>query len=462
MPSHKISPMKLLIRREVTDLLRDWRLSLPGISFSFVIPVLIFLGVRFLSLQGEAVSAQISMKAFFPISVLIVSFFPSALTVVVALESFVGERERNTLESLLLTPIRDSELYIGKLLSSVVPPLALGIISTSVYYGLCAFFMRTFIPLWLLGVIYLLVVIKSVVLVSGASVISSQSKTVRASNLSSTLIVFPVTILLGLEAQLLMKNEYFMLMLLIIALLIYATLFVRTGMRIFNRENLLVHEQSVDSLKGTLVMFFMRFKAMLFKDKPLSVKSFARDIVELFRAEKKNIIFMSAVFFISIFSGFYFAQFLVGEAPALALKQTFGETAKLPEELTFFYFARHNIRALFLVCLLAPFTFGTSGIAFIFVPGAMIGFLCGMEKSPSWHSIAYQLSFLFPHALFEIPATVLGAVFAFRLGTVLLTEKKSRSFFDRYMQSAADTIKIFIIVIPLFLIAAYLESHHNF
>lgn len=453
--------MMLLMRREIMDLLRDWRLSLPGISFSFVIPTLIFTGVRFLSSQGEAVTAQLSLNTFFPISVLIVSFFPSALTVVVALESFVGERERNTLESLLLTPIRDSELYIGKLLSSVVPPLCLGIISIITYYVECTLFLHMFIPFWLLCIIYLLVVIKSIVLVSGASVISSQSKTVRASNLSSTLIVFPVTILLGLESQLLMKKEYVMLVLLVAALLIYAILFVRTGLRIFNRENLLIHEQDVSGLKSTVTSFFKRFRQMLLKDKPFSAVSIAKDSAGLLRREKKKIIFMAAVFALALFIGFYFAQFLVHETPSLAVKESAEKAQSLPAELNFYYFAHHNILALLSVCLLAPFTFGASGIAFIFIPGAMIGFLCGMEQSPSCHSVFYQLSFLFPHAIFEIPATLLGAVFAFRFGTVLLTEKKSRTFLERYMEAAADLLKIFLLVIPLYLIAAYLESHHN-
>lgn len=451
----------LLLEREVVDLVRDWRLSLPGISFAFMIPTLIFLGVRFLSTQGEVVSAQISMKTFFPISVLIVSFFPSALTVVVALESFVGERERNTLESLLLTPVQDKELYVAKLLSSVVPPFLLGIISSTVYYAECMVFMRMFIPLWLMCVILALVVVKSVVLVSGASVISSQSRTVRAANLSSTIIVFPVTLLLGLESQLLMSNEYAMLFLLLAALIIYAALFVRTGMRIFNRENLLVHEHTVAGLQQTVSSFFIRFKQMFLKNRQFSFANVLREPFLLLYSEKKLILFMTVVFILAGFAGFYYAQFLVSETPGLAVKEPAAKAPRLPDEFNFFFFAHHNIRALLLACFLAPITFGATGLAFIFIPGIMIGFLCGMEIAPTLSSIGRQILFLFPHGVFEIPATLISAAFIFRIGTRVLSEKQSRSFLDRYLEGIADFIKILLIVIPLYLIAAFLESHFH-
>jgi len=44
-----------------------------------------------------------------------------ALTPAVAADSFVGEKERGTIEPLLATPIRNRELFAGKLTSAVVP-----------------------------------------------------------------------------------------------------------------------------------------------------------------------------------------------------------------------------------------------------------------------------------------------------------------------------------------------------
>jgi ABC-2 type transport system permease protein len=52
---------------------------------------------------------------------------------VVGAESFVGERERKTLEALLYTPATEQELFLGKVLASVVPSLALTLLSFIVY-----------------------------------------------------------------------------------------------------------------------------------------------------------------------------------------------------------------------------------------------------------------------------------------------------------------------------------------
>ncbi len=50
---------------------------------------------------------------------------PLMLSTIVGAESFVGERERKTLEALIYTPTTDTELFIGKVLASVVPSVVL-------------------------------------------------------------------------------------------------------------------------------------------------------------------------------------------------------------------------------------------------------------------------------------------------------------------------------------------------
>ena len=55
-----------------------------------------------------------------PFSILIIGFFPITITLVVALESFVGEKERGTIEPLLNAPVKDWHLYCGKLLVGIL------------------------------------------------------------------------------------------------------------------------------------------------------------------------------------------------------------------------------------------------------------------------------------------------------------------------------------------------------
>ena len=50
---------------------------------------------------------------------------PLMLSSIVGAESFVGEKERKTLEALIYTPASDGELFLGKVLASVVPAVLL-------------------------------------------------------------------------------------------------------------------------------------------------------------------------------------------------------------------------------------------------------------------------------------------------------------------------------------------------
>ncbi len=58
---------------------------------------------------------------------------PIMLSSIIASESFAGERERKTLEGLLYTPTSDVELFLGKVLASLIPAVLLSWISFLVY-----------------------------------------------------------------------------------------------------------------------------------------------------------------------------------------------------------------------------------------------------------------------------------------------------------------------------------------
>ena len=60
---------------------------------------------------------------------------PLMVASTIAAGSFVGEKERKTLEALLYTPTTDTELFLGKLLASWVPAFAVGV-GAFVLYGL--------------------------------------------------------------------------------------------------------------------------------------------------------------------------------------------------------------------------------------------------------------------------------------------------------------------------------------
>lgn len=50
---------------------------------------------------------------------MVVGFFPASFSLVIALETFVGEKERKSLEPLLAAPLTNTQLYLGKMLAAL-------------------------------------------------------------------------------------------------------------------------------------------------------------------------------------------------------------------------------------------------------------------------------------------------------------------------------------------------------
>ena len=87
----------------------------------------------------------------------------------------------------------------------------------------------------------------------------------------------------------------------------------------------------------------------------------------------------------------------------------------------------------------------------------MIGFLIGINPDHSIGFIFGQLKYLFPHGAFELPAAVISAAFVFKLGTIIMLEDNPQNFLGNILQALVNFLKILIIIVPLFIIAAYLE-----
>src|SRR5262249_43798645 len=115
-----ISPIRTITRREVNDTLTDWRILVPIFILSFVLPEILIAAANF---AVRFVGDQATISRLVPFVMLLVGFIPASFSLITALETFVGERERNSLEALLSMPISDNQLYLGKLISSLLPPL---------------------------------------------------------------------------------------------------------------------------------------------------------------------------------------------------------------------------------------------------------------------------------------------------------------------------------------------------
>jgi ABC-type Na+ efflux pump permease subunit len=75
---------------------------------------------------------------------------PLMVSAVLAADSFAGERDRGTLETMLHTPVRDRELYLAKLLVSFLPALGVA------WLGFALFVLAANVAAWgVMGRIFL-------------------------------------------------------------------------------------------------------------------------------------------------------------------------------------------------------------------------------------------------------------------------------------------------------------------
>lgn len=120
--------------REVRDTLRDWRLVGPILLLTLFFPLLMDATAQVsLSFTSRYGGADILAWRIVPFLLMIVGFFPVSFSLIIALEIFVGEKERNSLEPLLAMPISDRQLYMGKLLAAMIPPVLAAYLGIGVY-----------------------------------------------------------------------------------------------------------------------------------------------------------------------------------------------------------------------------------------------------------------------------------------------------------------------------------------
>jgi ABC-type Na+ efflux pump permease subunit len=129
---------------------------------------------------------------------------PLMFSSIIGADSFVGERERKTMEALLYTPSSDGTLFMGKILASVVPAILLSWITYAVYilvvnaaswplFGRIWFPLPAWWPLmfWLTPAISLLGMAATVL-------ISSRVKTfMEAYQLTGSLVIFVLLLMVG-------------------------------------------------------------------------------------------------------------------------------------------------------------------------------------------------------------------------------------------------------------------------
>jgi uncharacterized membrane protein SpoIIM required for sporulation len=450
----------IIARREIRDHIRDWRILAPIVLLTLFFPLL----MNFTAQQAmdfvTRYGAPIIGERLIPFLLMIVGFFPISISLVIALESFAGERERLSLEPLLATPLTDGQLYLGKMIASLVPPLSAAYLGIFVY--LLGLVLKT---AWrpepqLLLQILALTTVQAVVMVSGAVVISSQTTSVRAANLLASFIIVPVAELIILESLIMFWGRYHVLWWIVLMLVLIALVLGRMGLRLFNREELLGNEIDTIDLRWAGRKFWEAFR------------DGARTPIEWYRGLltrslsliKAAALITAGLLFLAYLIGYRFAGSFTLPAEIVDLER-YGEGL----ESQFHYFGLltaqtwhwvffTNVRALALATLLGTFTLGILAEVLLMTSVGIIGYFAGNVALAGGDALKFLTALVLPHAVLEIPAAVLAGATILRLGLAVLSVPKGESLSEGWIKALAEWARIGLgLVLPLLLAAAALE-----
>ena len=169
---------------------------------------------------------------------------PVALTSTVAADSFVGEKERNTIEPLLATPISDGQLFAAKLCTAVLPAvfgtwfgILLFAFLTSRYQG--PYFPRFILadPDWLFSM-FVIVPLMALLAAAIAALISTRVATYRSAYQLNGLIVLPLILMMVPQTVVLFLFTPHALLYIGLFFLILDAILVWFAMRLFDRERI--------------------------------------------------------------------------------------------------------------------------------------------------------------------------------------------------------------------------------
>lgn len=456
----EIRPALNIAVREVRDMFRDWRIIFPTLALTVFFPFLMNFTARQILGFVQKYGATIIGERLVPFLLMITGFFPISVSLVIALESFVGEKERGSIEPLLNTPLKDWQLYLGKLVSSVVPPLLSSYLGMVVYLSGLILSGVPLPSLDLLALIFLLSTVQAVVMVSGAVVVSTQATSVRAANLLASFIIIPMALLIQGEAIVMFWGTYSTLWIALLGLLVLAILLVRVGLAHFQREELLGHEIDVLNLRWGWRVFRTHFS------------NGAKNIFQWYKMSiGKTLRSLGRPILIMI--GLSLAGILIGRMLVIKFQLPLGNLIQgnwqtqvrgileywpLYGSQNFISFLSNNLRFMFLSLILGMLSLGILGVIPTMATMAVTSYLVGTLAANGLPAGMVLVAFILPHGILEVSAGILSSAVLISAGARLAFAGGKKTVGEVFIISLAEWTKIFIgVIVPALILAAAIE-----
>lgn len=463
-------PVGVLWRRELQDQLRDWRILAPIFGLTLLFPAIANFTAKRMVAFTEQYGAKVVAESLFPFLMLAVAFFPISISLVVALESFAGERERGSIEPLLAAPISDGQLYFGKLLAVLTLPLA-ALYAGVLFYVLV---MGLRVGWWPSARIWISVLglssLRALVMVSSAVVISSQATSVRGANLLASVIIIPMAFLLQAEGYFMFWRHYDVLIWIALGMVVLTVILTRLGLAHFSREGLLGREFDVFNLGWMKRVLLDAFWG--------GARSWREWLVGAWRqawgVQWRALALVAALMVFSIAGGYRLGALWV---PSL-VRQRSGEVAQglldllgplaHPQAQGFPWLngwamlslLAYNLRSLSLAFLSSLFTLGAVGLLLPVFTMGVVGF--GMYLVPAvglaspWQ---YWWQMVLPHGVAEIPAILVFGATMLHMGARWIAPAPGASLGQAWLTVLGEAARVLVaVILPLFVLAAFLEA----
>ena len=459
-PVRASSAAWLVAQRELRDFSRDWRLLGPILLLTIFFPWLMNLTAGMAVDFVTRYDAPLVAERLIPFLLLVVGFFPISFCLVLALESFAGERERQSIEPLLAAPLSNRQLYLGKMVAALVPPLA------AAYLGIGVYLLGLWLnigwqpPALLLTQILLLTGAQAFVMVGAAVVISSQTTSVRAANLLASFIIIPAAQLIILESTVMFWARYEVLWGILLALVICGVMLARIGIHLFNREELLGREIDLLDMRWAGRVLRTTFGADARTPAEWYRGLFSHSLPQL----KIPALIMMLALLLAYAIGVRLSSTYTLPLGALSIGQV-PQGAEL--DLRSFglltgrgwvWVMSNNIRAILIASFLGAFTFGVAGIVLLMAPVGIIGYFAGNLALAGLNAPLLIGGVVAPHGLAEIPAIILAGAAILRLGLAWVSLPQGTSLGESWLRAVGEWARIGLgLVLPLLAVAAALE-----
>jgi uncharacterized membrane protein SpoIIM required for sporulation len=455
----ELKPALYIASREIRDQIRDWRIIFPILGLTLFFPFLMnFTASQMLGFVNRY-GATIIGERLIPFLLMIVGFFPISVSLVIALETFVGEKERGSIEPLLNTPLKDWQIYLGKLLSATVYPLVSSYIGMGVYLlGLKI----DHIPLPEPGVLILVIILTMVqayVMVAGAVAVSLQATSVRAANLLASFIIIPSALLVQAESVLMFWGTFESLWFAVLGLLVLGFLLIRVSLAHFQREELLGKEIDVLKIQWIISVYWRGVAGeakniweWYSKDIPITIKKLRRPIIIVCL-----LLVVGVVLGITQVHRFSFS---LGENGMQEINQRLQDLIKsfsvfsFSPVITIFW---QNFRVVLLAMIMGSISFGVLGVLPVIATMTIVGYLWGILVINGLPALNY-MAFIAPHGLLEIPALIIATAAVIQIGAILATPTPGKTIGEVWISAIGEWTRVVLgIVIPLLFVGACVE-----